>query len=326
MVQFRLLLMTAVLTTVIWVTADSLVNQKRWVAVEVSVISAEPDKLVTATAESNKVQVQIVGPRKVIDQVEQARPLAVRLQVPEQPAGKAILSLRELLREQWGAFPRLSILAVTPATFEVTIDSFVETQVPIVLKPLANSYETRPQLQPASACVRLPEGMRQRLAENGELRIEVDADAALREQPAGESVTVSVPLDTARFGPRSEVEPSVVQLTGTIRVQRKTIELRTVPVLVGLSFRSLGRPVRAVGQDGSSPPLITRTLVVSGPMDTIESLQSGDTRVYGLVRLRDSDLDRLGEWLVLAPRFDLPPGVELVQDPAPVEIKLERAE
>ena len=48
----------------------------------------------------------------------------------------------------------------------------------------------------------------------------------------------------------------------------------------------------------------------------------GETRAYGIIQIKDDDVQQLGVLKLATPEFHLPKGVELAQEPSPVEFQL----
>jgi hypothetical protein len=77
-----------------------------------------------------------------------------------------------------------------------------------------------------------------------------------------------------------------------------------------------------VTRDGSTLSLMTQTITVTGPTDEVTRLERGTTRAYGIIHLKEEDLERLDELRLMTPEYRLPSGVSLVENPAPIEFKL----
>ena len=96
----------------------------------------------------------------------------------------------------------------------------------------------------------------------------------------------------------------------------------TVPVLVAMSFANLEKRVRAVTRDGSPLTLVTQTVTVTGMTDDVMRLVRGETRAYGVVQLREDDLQQLGVLKLATPEYHLPKGIELVGEASSIEFQL----
>lgn len=328
MEHLKLLSITLVLTVLIWITADSLVNETATVGVEFSVVPApgNPDMVVTSTERSLSHQVQLSGPRKVIAQVQAASPLAVRIQVPDKPTGDGSIDLKIAMENQWKEYPKLNVLSVVPPELLIKVDHMVTRELRLEVKEqLALQYDVRPQLDRSTILLRMPESHFADFQASGRpLRVSVDPERVLEEQPRGQAVEVPLTLVPSEWGFPEEAAllPATVTVSATVKADRVTREIGTVPILLATSFANFGTPLRAVPPDGGI--LVTRTITVTGPARLVERMIRGE-RPVGIVRLKEEHLERPGVQQSFIPEFHLPPGVELAQDPQPVVFTLSPA-
>lgn len=331
MEQVKLLSMTAVLTLLIWASADSLVNEAVSVRVFFDVVPASgPDMLVEMDEDSVPFQMSISGPRRMVEAIQAREPLRIRLPIANQSTGRATIDLdgkliKQRAAEQWREFAKLSVVSIHPATLDVVVDHVISEQVEIVLKRLTLAFEDAPQLDRTVTTVRMREAKFRELTQSGRrLQIEVgpDAERLLRARPPGRTATVAVLLDSTPFGANATLDPDVVSVTATLQADRRTVEVPTVPIKPVVSFANLGKTYHAVGRDGTPLTLETRTIKVSGPSEDIARLLRGETRAYGFVQLKEADLDELGVLKPWRPQFLLPANIKLVSEPDPVEFML----
>ena len=104
--------------------------------------------------------------------------------------------------------------------------------------------------------------------------------------------------------------------------ERITIEKSGLPVLVAMSFANLEKQVRAVTRDGTPLSLVTQTISVTGPTDDVIRLVRGETRAYGVIQLKEDDLQKMGLLKLAVPEYHLPKGLELAAEPTPLEFQL----
>ncbi|MGD2109416.1 MAG: hypothetical protein PVI86_08485 [Phycisphaerae bacterium] len=335
MEQVKLLSMTAILTVLIWISADSMVNETVPLSVVLEPVPAPtaPGLLVEPPEPGQVYEVQVAGPRRIVEDI-QARPapLHARFKVAERPTGSAEISidratLKAELAEQWHEFRNLTVVAVDPPTLAVAVDHRITREVDIVLKTLTLAYDVEPQLSRSTATVRMRES---RLAERpaGQpLQIDVAADAErlLHEAPLGERATIHVTLDSTQFGPDAELNPPAVDVTAKLKARRITERVPTVPVLLAVSFANLEKAYRPATRDGSPLALVTQTLAVTGPPDEVTKLVRGTSRAYGVIQLKEEDLEQLGVLKLMTPEYHFPPGIVLAEEPQPIEFKLIKA-
>ena len=89
-----------------------------------------------------------------------------------------------------------------------------------------------------------------------------------------------------------------------------------------MSFANLERPLQPVTRDGTPLSLVTQTITVTGLREVVARLQRGETRAYGIIQLKQEDLDALDLIKLVTPDYFLPEGVELALEGVPIEFKL----
>jgi len=331
MAQIRLLSTTLILTLLIWASADSLVNEDATISIAVSLVPAPgaTGMFVRMESASDAVDIKVTGPRRIIEALQTRGTRRVRLPVSERPTGSATLPLdrqqiRRALAEQSNDFSRLAVVAVMPDSLSVLVDHLVSRDVDVTIKRPQMTYEVEPQLQPARVAVRIRESVFNASSPDqfSHLDISTDLERLLGEQPFGKSVTVAVVLDLRPFGPDAEFTPPTVDVTATVKARRSTEKIPTVPVLVALSFANLQRPFSIVTRDGSPLSLVTQTITVTGPTEEVARLLRGETRIHGLIQLREDDFEQMGVFKLVTPEYHLPKGIELAEDPPPLEFKI----
>ncbi len=327
MEQAKLLGMTAVLTVLIWATADSLVSETFTLNILIEVAPMAPGSTMLIEAEES-VEVQISGPRKEVEAVRRREARRLRLPIEDRPTGQADITLdRQTLKrrmaEQWPEFKKLSVVSVEPPILPVRIDHMIERDVDITLNRLTLNYADPPRLARTNATVRMRESEFLERARDGRLDAIDIADPLerqLREKVAGRSATISVGLDATVFGPDARITPGTIEVTATISTERSTEEIPTVPILLAVSFANLERPFAALPADGNLP--VTRTIRVTGTTAAVARLLRGETRAFGLIHLKEDDLHVWADFRPMTPEYHLPPGVELAEEPEPIEFKL----
>ncbi len=326
MEQLKLLSTTIILTVLIWATADSLVVENASIPIDLQVVPApEADGMVVSKAgDARKFRVELSGPRKLIEQAQAAAPLTVKLQVTDRAAGSAVIDLKEAMEEQWRQFPKLNIIRVIPSQLDISVDHYVSKPVQLELKDrLVLSYDARPRLNRRSVMVTMLESDYQEFERAGRsLNLTLDPERLLEEETPGQPAQVNMVLVPNEWGyPVSAIfKPNSVRVSATVKADRSIAEIGTVPILIAVSVANFGRPVRAIPPGGGI--LITRTIKVTGPAAVIERMRQ-DERPVGIVRLKEEHLGSLGVQQSFIPEFQLPRGVELAEEPAPVVLTLE---
>jgi hypothetical protein len=331
MEQVRLLSMTFVLTALIWASADRLVNNTATINVIAVPVASDPSSnmLVSSQPAQGDLEVTISGPRRVVESVQSRGGFQIRLPIQEQPTGDVSVALEESairreLAERWSEFDRLRVLDVKPKALPVSVDHIVTRDVELVARKLALAYEVEPQLQRSAVKLQLREKEAKTRGLGDAVQIEVgpDIERILKERPFGRTHTIAAPLDAQAFGTDAKFTPATVDVTATVRAERRTQEVPTVPVLVAVSFGNLEKSISAVARDGTPLTLVTQTITVTGVPEAVERLARGETRAYGIVQLKEDDLRELGVVKLMTPDYHLPKGVDLAAEPVPIELKL----
>jgi hypothetical protein len=332
--QVKLLSMTGLLTILVWAGADSLVNEVVSIRVSIQVDSASnPDMLVEVDPDTGSrwIDVQVSGPRKATAELREHEPLAAHLRLEEKPTGThTILLDREMLkralREQWKAFDRMTVLSAEPPTIAVIVDHLITRELDITLNRLTLTYDQEPKPDHLFTTLVARESHLESLPNSDpDARIDIsgDAEKQLRDKPRGQPATVTVLLDGRRYGPGAELSPDRISVEAVVKADRSEARIPTVPIKLVLSFANLPRAVRSVARDGTPLTLVTQTIEVAGPVDSVNRLVTGETRAYGFIQLKQADLDQLDVVKAWMPEFRLPPGITLSQPPKPVEFKLQ---
>ena len=330
MEQAKLLSMTAVLALLIWASADSLVNETVSVRVSFNVEpQADADMIVEIDpeAQSRWHEVQISGPRKTIESIEE--PLEVRLLISDRPTGPASIPLdREMVKralgEERSEFRRLTIISVQPSVVPIRVDHWVSHELAITLQRLTLAYQEVPQPRQMSTTVQMRESWYRSLSPTEQSQIDIAAkvEGTLRGRPPGERQDVLVHLDVGPYGPGAELKPPTIQVTAKVKADRTTEQIPTVPIKLAVSFVNLAKPYYAVARDGTTLTLETQTINVAGPTEDVARLLRGETRAFGFIQLKEADLEELGVFKAWIPSFHLPPNIELAEPPHPIEFKL----
>lgn len=324
--RIKLLLMTLVLTVLIWATADSLVNEQINVKAELKLLpELGSSMLVEQPQDTGPLELELFGPRRVIDSLP--IPLEIDIRLFSRAPGRYELDLRELLLDRWDDYPRLAIGQVTPGKTLVVIDQLVEADVRLILVDEGGAYQVAPRLDRDTVKVRMRQSVLDDKRERGEtLSLEINAARSLRDQPTGKQVTVEVPIspDPAIFGTDCEVLTRTVRLSATLTSDRREGTISTCPIQVAVSFANFGKPFKLFDDKGEQVTLLTRTIRVEGPSQTVAALLAGD-RPVGIIRLKGADFDQPGVLRPFPIEFQLPQGVRFVpgSEPEPVRLRLE---
>lgn len=331
MAQARLLSMTAVLTALIWASADRLVNESVVIQATFTPVPVnDASNMLVATADArDRLEVTLTGPRRLIDAARTRGPLPVRLPVPELETGTSTFriedeTLRRELIDRSIDFDRLRVVNIDPREIELAIDHIVERPVELTARAVALGYESEPQIRLNSVRVRLRESTAAALPDDERLTYEIgpEIERQLKERPFGRPQTLNITLDARVYGPNAEFIPPSVEVTATVRSERVTQQIPAVPVLVAMSVANLSKSVQAVARDGTPLTLLNQAITVTGTPDAIARLAQGGSRMYGIIQLKQEDLENLGQVKLVTPEYHLPKDVELASPPQPIELRL----
>lgn len=331
MAQVKLLSMTITLTALIWATADSLVNEATTISISFKPVAETPasDLIIRETTPMQVFELQLSGPRQAIDDIQATAPLLIRLPIPDLPTGEHdwLLDrsvLKNRLVSKWSEFRRITIVDILPSTLRVQTDHWVEQEIDLTLGRLALAYDVNPQLSHSTVKVRMRESVFREFPLGQQLQLDISSEVErrLKDHVLGERAESEVSLDVRRFGSDALFTPTTVKVVATVKSQRSTEEISTVPILFAVSPGNLEHGLRPVARDGRPMVLETRTVSVTGSSEEVAKLVRGTTRIYGIIQLKSDDLENLGALKVVSPDFRLPPGVTLAAQPDPVEFKL----
>lgn len=333
MEQVKLLSMTVVVTVLIWAGADSLVNETVLLPVSFDVVPLQNTELrvVLDPLDRNRVyEIELSGPRGLIGDLQKGGPLTLRLGIDDRATGPAEIPLRKdriktALDQYSSEFRKVSVVSFQPRSIHVLVDHMVTRQIEVTVNRLSLAYEEEPQLNPGVVTAEMRESVAETIAASGrQLSIDLSAEVErlLRDKPFGVSQQIAVVLNTTELGPDARLIPNQVQVTATVKADRVTADIPTVPIKPVVSFANLGKPYIAVSRDNTPITVETRTITVTGPAEDVARLLRGETRAYGFIHVMEGDLAELGVTKAWNPEFHLPPNLRLAKPPDSIEFKL----
>jgi len=333
MEQVKLLSMTAIVTVLVWAGADSLVNETIILPVSFEVASLLRTDVLVELDPADRArlfEVELAGPRGLVEGLERPGPIKLRLGIEDRPTGPVEILLRKehlkaALAQYSSEFRKVSVVGIQPPSIQVSVDHLVTRDVDITMDRMSLAYDEEPQLKTSTVSVRMRESVVERFTRAGRrlaLDISADVERLLKEKAPGTSAQVLVLLNGAELGQDAEISPNPIEVTATLKADRVTADVPTVPIKPVVSFANLSRPYRAVSRDGTPIAVETRTITVTGPAEDVSKLLRGDTRAYGFIHLKEADLAEPGVIKVWTPEFHLPPRIELAKQPDPIEFKL----
>ncbi len=209
----------------------------------------------------------------------------------------------------------LSVTAVEPPKIEIVGDSYVWRQVPVIPQVLEHDVVGSPQVEPETVRVRILASALHAIAEE-ELRIVLPLDQLLAGQPEDELLRPKIPVPVRMGQADISPEPDHVTVKLTLRGRSMTRKLERVVIKFLLDARTWQGYIPS--PDHEVP--LTQAITVRGPKETVEALEP--EHVVGQIEITSRDLADPSIPCSRKPEFVLPPGVELVSEPVPVEFSL----
>lgn len=330
MEQVKLLSMTLILTALVWASADTLVTETATIRTRLELVEPDIVTKFSRTSDQRAVSVTLAAGRKTIDLLRAAAPLRVRLPVNVEQTGQVNLLidpalLKRSLEEAYSDLDRIAISRIEPAAIEVTVNRLVKKPVRFTTERLKLAYESPPLITPQSDTLWLHEDLLDGLETDGEFVI-VDVSEAVdrlfRDSIQGTEQKRVLQPSALPFGEHAYFESSSFAVKATISPREMTAELETVPVLLAVSFKNFERAYKPYAPDGNDLEIVTARITVKGSPENVASLVRGDTRAFGVIRLKEDDLRSLEKANGFEPEFYLPQGIELVGKPETVEFRL----
>ena len=321
MEQFRLLSGTAVLTVLIWVSADQLLTETEELDITIALRTEPNSDLVLRFVEGSPSRFRITasGRQGDINNLRDQGRLELTIAdavLLTSDLGLQDLSLQERFRERGLVFAGCAVLRVQPAVAKVYVDRRISVEVPVVARFGNLGYAVEPRVDPDTVRVTIMQTIYDRVR-SANPRIALDVETYLVDQPEDEPVRISgIPLqavvesDVGTF-PAEGVSPDTVSLRATLRRRWKTGTIQAVPIKLLGSGRVLNRFV--IEFKNPNPP-DTMSLKVVGPAGEVDKLVSGELKVFATISITGSAARSAGKYQFYEPQFDLPPSVRLAED------------
>ncbi len=322
--QVRLISIAALVTLLIWVAADQSLITSGQLRVSLEFIAAGETGMSISTIPPTlqPVHVQVTGPREAVDTL---RNEVVKVTIPlkDRRAGEYEINLLDELRANAHRLMNLSIEHVNPERIDVQVDRTVRQRLPIRVDPGGVAYDVAPTVEPDHVDVLIAESAWNLLRERStELYVELEAERFVGGWPQGQLLRREVPLiDPTVAGVAVDVSPDTVTLSCNIREQHKTAVVKAVPIRFEAQIDIFNE---FIIERRSDDTLLTQAITVRGPPDLVEKLASGELRVSGVIQFTTNDTVDTADFRYYTPKFHLPPGVELIEKPSDIELRLAR--
>lgn len=310
MAQVKLIAMSAVVTVLIWLSADQLLTETTTVQVTIQPVAVAGESYTVHPLgdRSQKFHVGLSGPQKMFARLKEAGPLTIELPIETRTTGLLNIKVLDALRKDRDWFPGLTVDSVVPEFLDVIVDRDITVPLPVWVDKGTLDYDVDPSVEPDSVQVTLSQ-RRFHDIPTEKRRLVLRAENLLRNKKKGELLSFPVPLEAKVDGIDVKVAPARVNLRATVREQRVTNTIAAVPIRFTGSA-DLWNEFRISLKDRGT--LLTQPITVKGPAEIVARLVAGSIKVTGLIALNRDDTLNPERYRAKKPVFvGLPAGVEL---------------
>jgi hypothetical protein len=321
--QFKVLSATALMTILVWASADQLLTETAEVSVRIDVRGDKNSNVVASLERdtSDIIHVTVSGRQADVSRLrENIGAVVVVLKIGEEriknrSLGIARFSLRELLRDERGVFAGCAVQDVQPENIAINIDRRITVTLPVRARGGTLDYSVAPRTEPDTLEATVLESLFAPIAEANP-HLVLNCETYLADQPEAVPAELRVPIGLAIHSDlvsvRAEaLRPDVVTLRATMRRHLKTGTVQAVPIKFLVSRGMFNRYELDFRDEN---PVDTLSITVTGPVDAIDRLVTGETKVFAKINIGSPDTLTAGSYLFFKPEFDLPPGVVLADD------------
>ncbi len=324
--KFREFILITFIAALIWLYAEgeNVLTDDRDVDVEFAPVARDvlikprrPEGSVTATFRGNSAQLAD------LKELIRKGPLTLELS-PLPDSVQQTVNLRTALSNlKTIADLGVTLLEVRPETVTVSVERMETQTLPLSLAGQGDTQLADVILKPEKVAVRLPAS---RMAARGDqLRVEARLPSgaltglSVNQQHTLTNVPVVVP---DLLGAEDlNVSPATVSVTFTIRKLARELVLPNVAVRLVAPLAALKQyNVQLAAEDDQ----FVRDIRITGPNDLIEKIEDREQKVWADVRLDVEDLAKgdSRDSVTIVPHIDLPPGVNLLEPPSAVRIRI----
>lgn len=310
---------TVFLTLLIWGLADQLATETLEINVPVSVREAENSGLVISRLSTTPttVVVRLAGRQRDINAIRESQrePVIIELDansVRNRSLDPFELSLLEEFQSNQSKFRGCSVENVTPNIIRLNIDRIETHEIPIQVKKGQLDYTVPPRIEPSSVSIRILKSTFERIAD-AQPHLLVDAEDFLRDQSEDVALKFPIPLEHDIYSergifPARSVEPDTVTLRATLRQRVAYGTLQAVPIKFQTNRNILNNFVIEFRDPN---PVETLTVKITGPIETVKRLESGERKTFAIINIGSSDTLNQAEYQFFRPELNFPPGVTL---------------
>jgi len=337
MTQLKLLLMTVILTAIIWVYADQSSQGNASSLVTIRLVPSNPNDLLpviespaargAGEAGTARIRVDFSGPKSAIRRLtndERVGTIEFSIRLPEDwTTGRRTLNLADALNRAPQVRERgLYALSTSPGVLDIVMDRWatatftVQADVGAMAANLAGPVV----VQPKTVMGRMRESHLARLGTSDPVVV-VPVQEWLRDAQ-GKIGPIVIPLPRTIRDMPVEFQPSEVVITATLT--QKTVSRRLSPIALSVLLNPdmMGQYRILWGDDADR----TQAITVRVPPDRAESLSPQDVHAFVIIGREDvapktagtASANGAGEgWVTRTVQFVFPPGYEDVRIEGP---------
>lgn len=328
--RLRTALIVTGLSLLVWALAESrtLTTVSEATSVELAPVSEAEmlaARLASGALAGETLEVTLRGPVAAREAALAVLRERVRLQaVEDYPAEDGVHSvvLRDVLRRRDALHDAgVGVESVTPASVDVEVVKLVEVEVPVRLELPEGLEVAESGVEPAVVRMRAPAAVAEREGFELVARPDPARIAGLRPGTTGviKGVPVQLPAAYADWTWATGISPRTVDVSVRVQSRIETLTIERLPVQVLLAPSELGRWRIEI-------PPASRDLVdvrLSGPLDVIERIRSGEVRPVAMLRLSYDELEA-GIEEKAAEVTGLPAGVEWSSSVSSIPVTITR--
>ena len=336
MQQVRLSALTIAMTGMIWIAADQRVTRLVEIDVAFTIKPASGTTLALAVdgPSVDSLRITFKGPNRVLSRLKMIQEsLSIELPISERSSGPQTLNLLDELlahADQLAGIPEgVAIVATTPGTMTIVVDHYVEKQVRLRVDPGNYDFEGDPQFDPSMVMARVPERQFEALPlDKQTITIPIGRlipGQAQEGQLIQKEVLVPHTLDGGVSVLR--LDPDRVTFSATLLQHTKRVRLPTIPVNLTVSNIDIWNRYQLRFAEDPEKRILTIAMWIRGPEDIVDDIvqNSSTYDIFGFIRITSEDLHDSETALQLSKQVsieNLPEGVDLDEEPDPVDIEL----
>lgn len=300
-----------IVALLIWAYANDRTRESATVAGTVRITATDPRTQYVEPTTAINVSLEVRGSRRSIESVEDALRTGISLAtsgsggVPSEPGVHTVDLANALMQEASIHSTGVEIVRMSPESVRVTIGRLVTDQVPV--KPVLPRASVQGDIvvDPAVVAVTLPEAAREAV---GALALDVVVDTKNLEPGRTHAVDVElkVPEALSRWKELIRIVPQRTKVVFSLLATTAEFTLASVPIELAASPAALANYDFTLPGGGA-----LTSVVVTGPLASIDSLRNGDFAPAAIVALGPADL-AAGMRRVRVASWRLPEGVTVV--------------